>query len=228
MKVISKYEANVLDLKYYFTGLKCKNGHIDKRRVSNSDCMSCRKERGERYKIDNREKVLARNKRYRENNKDKTLAYQVKNKERIAKNKREYALENADKVKEYQEKWRNDNKLKIREYVNDKNKNDTHRKTCNISRSLLGRVLKLTGKKKKLKTCEILGYTAKELRDHIESLFQDGMTWENHGEWHIDHIYPISLLIKQGVNDPAQINCLLNLQPLWAGDNLAKSNKFVG
>jgi len=58
----------------------------------------------------------------------------------------------------------------------------------------------------------------------IESKFTDNMTWENHGKWHIDHIVPISSAITM-----AELEKLFhysNLQPLWAKDNLAKSDKI--
>lgn len=48
------------------------------------------------------------------------------------------------------------------------------------------------------------------------------MSWDNRGEWHIDHIVPVAVMVRDGITDPAIINALTNLQPLWAKDNLAK------
>ena len=74
--------------------------------------------------------------------------------------------------------------------------------------------IKRLGKKKEGKTIDILGYSAVEFKNHITMLFTDGMTWENHGEWHIDHIFPVSKFNK---DTPINIvNSLSNLQPLWA------------
>lgn len=67
------------------------------------------------------------------------------------------------------------------------------------------------------------GYLSGDLKSHIESLFLDGMSWDNHGEWHVDHIKPVSKFIDLGIYDPAKINALSNLQPLWARDNWAKA-----
>lgn len=76
------------------------------------------------------------------------------------------------------------------------------------------------------KTREILGYTSADLRARIEFNFKPGMSWDNYGEWHIDHVKPISRFIQQGVKDPKLVNALCNLKPLWAIDNLKKQASF--
>ena len=73
-------------------------------------------------------------------------------------------------------------------------------------------------------TIKMLGYSADDLKTHIESLFKEGMSWDNYGDWHIDHIKPVSLFDDS--DDVSIVNSLENLQPLWAFDNLSKSNKF--
>lgn len=76
---------------------------------------------------------------------------------------------------------------------------------------------------------ELVGYTVVELMAHLESKFQPGMTWDNYGEWHIDHIRPISTFVFQSYADPTFLECwgLANLQPLWAIDNLRKSGRWT-
>lgn len=73
------------------------------------------------------------------------------------------------------------------------------------------------------------GWTKQELADHIESLFQEGMSWDNYGEWHVDHIRPKSSFSIKSINDPEfkECWCLSNLQPLWASDNASKGAKWV-
>lgn len=75
-------------------------------------------------------------------------------------------------------------------------------------------------------TKKILGYDAFALRARIEFNFKPGMTWENYGEWHIDHVKPLSRFVDQGITDPKIVNALCNLRPLWAADNLRKHNSF--
>ena len=85
--------------------------------------------------------------------------------------------------------------------------------------------IKRLGTSKEGKTNELLGYSALELKEHIEKQFTDGMSWDNWGKWHIDHIKPVSKFDKS--EKISIINSLDNLQPLWAKDNLTKSNKFL-
>ena len=64
-----------------------------------------------------------------------------------------------------------------------------------------------------------------EIKHHIESQFQDGMTWENYGEWHADHIIPLSS--GKTEKEMVQLCHYMNLQPLWALDNYRKGKKIM-
>jgi 5-methylcytosine-specific restriction endonuclease McrA len=77
-------------------------------------------------------------------------------------------------------------------------------------------------------TIELLGCSIEYFRAHLENQFTEGMTWDNYGYrgWHIDHIIPLSYFDH---NDPEQQKRAwhyTNLQPLWARDNIRKSNKI--
>lgn len=108
---------------------------------------------------------------------------------------------------------------KVRDRANEKRKNNPH---VASARDMLKRVLSITGKKKTTRTEAALGYTCDDLKAHIAAQFKDGMSWDNHGEWHIDHIEPVSDMVKRGVTDPSVINALSNLRPLWAYENLSR------
>lgn len=75
------------------------------------------------------------------------------------------------------------------------------------------------------KSAQHLGYSVQQLKLVIESRMKPGMTWDNHGEWHVDHKIPLLHFIRKGVTDIKVIHALCNLQPLWAGENWAKGNK---
>lgn len=94
------------------------------------------------------------------------------------------------------------------------------------ARNMLKRVLYQGKMKKYGGTYEILGYSRDDLMSRMESMFTGEMSWDNYGDWHIDHIVPVSWFLEREVFDPSVINALNNLQPLWAADNLSKSNKL--
>jgi len=72
-----------------------------------------------------------------------------------------------------------------------------------------------------------LGCTIPEFKKHIESKFQSGMTWDNHGQygWHVDHIKPLSIFDLTDRRQFLEACHFTNLQPLWAYDNLRKCNR---
>ena len=76
----------------------------------------------------------------------------------------------------------------------------------------------------------MLGCSIKKLKSHLKSLFTDGMSWNNYGEWEVDHIIPIDFYRKNYdfKNPEVQKECFhfSNLQPLWQKDNIKKSNKL--
>jgi hypothetical protein len=191
----------------------------------------------------NKDKILKKNAEWRkknpEKNKELMKSYRDKNKEILKIKKNEYKEKNRDKVLESTRKWVKENYQryleKKREYskseigLEKKRKNYHKNKEKNNHiiawRRVLINTIKRLGTSKEGKTNELLGYSALELKEHIEKRFVSGMTWDNWGEWHIDHIIPVSNFDKS--ENIRIINSLDNLQPLWAKDNLKKSNKIL-
>jgi hypothetical protein len=64
---------------------------------------------------------------------------------------------------------------------------------------------------------------------HLEALFTEGMTWDNYGEWHVDHKIPMSSFQFETTDDREfkLCWCLDNLQPLWGPDNLSKGTQLL-
>lgn len=178
-----------------------------------NQCIECIKAQGKLYRENNRQKEIERHSIYRNNNPDKI--------KEINKNYRE---NNSDKVKEANKCFRNTNSDKIKEQKRlyrktesfKKQREKNHKKNPHIRacRSLLNNSLRRLGQTKEGKTVDLLGYSALELKQHIESLFTEGMSWSNYGEWHIDHIKPVSSFEKD--THPNIVNDLSNLRPLWA------------
>lgn len=80
---------------------------------------------------------------------------------------------------------------------------------------------------KELSSSEYLGCDIDTLKQHIESQFKDGMSWDNCGQWHFDHIIPIAYDNPTFEEQVARLH-YTNLQPLWAVDNISKSNRYIG
>lgn len=121
-----------------------------------------------------------------------------------------------EKIKQYKKEYQR-TRLKI---------DSLYRFTKNVRRLVLSAFTRNKTKKyhKQSKTVELLGCTISELRDHLERQFQPGMTFENHGEWHIDHRIPLSSATSQ--TEIEKLCHYTNLQPLWAADNRAKGKKY--
>jgi hypothetical protein len=137
------------------------------------------------------------------------------------------ALTKEQKVKKAikDKEWFTKNKAKVNEYKRiykaNRIKTDPNFKLLNLLRSRLYHSFKASQWIKSNKRENLLGADITTVKTHIESLFTDGMNWNNMGEWHIDHILPIGKCesLEEMVN-----RChYKNLQPLWAIDNLKKS-----
>lgn len=117
--------------------------------------------------------------------------------------------------------WRKSNPQSVRR-SREKDRAKPHNR---IRGSLTRRLKQLLGTKTE-RTSQLIGCSPKELVAHLESLWLPGMSWDNYGQqgWHIDHIKPcraFDLTVKE-----ERLACFhhTNLQPLWGGDNIAKSD----
>jgi hypothetical protein len=181
----------------YYWGSSCSRGHQCQRRVSNGSCVECEAEN--------------------------------------------QARRNASKIcrhckKVFQGRWRcktcsDECKALLRSRVrvaSIKRKLDTSEGRFEINaRQRLIKVIKRQGGRKSASFVALVGISPSQLIAHIESLFQAGMSWDNYGQWHLDHIRPCSSF---DLTDPEQQSrCFnwTNLQPLWAADNLRKSSSWL-
>ncbi len=203
-----------------------------------SACRACTKEmykawssseQGQEYKkeydkqrySENVESENARTKRWRE-----------ANPERHRRLTKEWTERNSDRVKEVRR--RREENPEYRAIINAR---DRKRRREDLNYRLAGGLrsrlcaaarAQLKGlSPKKGSAIENLGLSMGEFILHLEDLFQEGMSWENYGEWHIDHISPLSGF---DLSDPEQVKkaChFTNLQPLWAGENLSKGGNSL-
>lgn len=164
---------------------------------------------------------IERNKKWSDNNPEKVAAI-----------KRKYYLKNKNKFKKASQKWVLNNRKKASQNtVNCNKKRYKIDPAFRLERRIRNYVYKIAKTLKINKThasLHHLGCSIEELKNHIESQWQENMTWENYGlhGWHIDHIKPLSFFIKNS-NNPWEANHYTNLQPLWSIDNLKKSNSLL-
>jgi len=191
------------------------------------------------YREKNKEKTIRYAKKYREANKQvlseklkakrhKTLIveriYNKKNKSKIKDKNKAYRQQNKSKLLAQNRVWRNNNKKYIAKKRRERCVFDVN---FRIRTNLATRIWHaLKNCSKSAKTSELLGCTVSHLKAHLEKDFAKGMTFENYGTWHIDHIIPCA---KFDLTKPEHQKVCFNyknLQPLWAKDNISKSSKL--
>jgi hypothetical protein len=159
--------------------------------------------------------------------------YRQKNKNRLDEYNKNWYSKNKEHRKQYLKEYREKNIDKIREvkrtYERTRKANDPIYKLISNFRTAIYQVLKESNVEKNGHYFEILQYSPDELINHLENQFTDGMTWDNYGEWHVDHITPISLYDIKEIGDSEFMECwsLKNLQPMWGEENIRKSNKVI-
>lgn len=72
----------------------------------------------------------------------------------------------------------------------------------------------------------LTGASIEVVKEHLERQFKKGMSWENRGEWHVDHIRPCASFDLTDPEQQKQCFHYTNLQPLWAAENISKSDRW--
>jgi hypothetical protein len=140
--------------------------------------------------------------------------------------KNTYYKQNLRQCKQERLIWKKINKIKVltyqKKYISFRYQND---KVFRIIKNQRNRIKELITNK----SCSFsksIGCSSDYLKWHLESKFQPGMNWDNYGKWHVDHIKPLSSFDLTKEQDFKNACHYTNLQPLWAKDNIIKSNKL--
>ena len=214
-----KEEKNICD---FYKRKETKNGY-------RSDCKKCFNEITLIYKEKNKKKYKEQKQEFFQKNKklllEKKQNWRKNNPEEYKKQNRNYWEKTKDLQSKKKKIWIENNREKYNSYWTNRKNIDPKFKLLMGMRSRLSGYLKKLHISKKNKTFDIVGCTPEFLKEHLETQFVDGMTWDNRSEWHIDHIIPLS---SAKTEDELYKLChYTNLQPLWAEDNLKKSNKIL-
>lgn len=196
-------------------------------------CRDCQKDEKKQYYKKNKINISETNKTYRKEHREKLIEYSKiyykKNRIKLLEEKKEYYKKNQKIIYEKLLIYNEKNRERVSEY-----KKLYHKKLKESSplyklkvlmRDRLNKFFKYSKLNKNNSTLKIVGCPPDKLKEHIEKQFVDGMSWENHGlfGWHIDHIIPLSSAKTE--EELYKLCHFSNLQPLWAKDNLRKSNK---
>jgi hypothetical protein len=134
-------------------------------------------------------------------------------------------LEQIEQIKQRKKEWRRAYHLKTYIKKARVDKDQTFKK---LKKSLRRRFKKaLDGNKTEGKAVTYLGCTVPELKNYLNSMFQLGMSWDNYGDWHIDHIKPLCSFDLTSEEEIKKACHYTNLRPLWAKDNIEKSKEDV-
>jgi hypothetical protein len=151
------------------------------------------------------------------------------NKTKMLLQSKKWVKNNQNKVKKNRRLWYEKNKKEILQkalqYKKHRYKTDlSYKLLCSLRRRLHRTV---DGKSKNNSTIKLLGCSIEELKIHLEKQFTNGMSWKNYGKWHIDHIKPCASFDLSLENEQKLCFHFTNLQPLWAKDNIKKSDKII-
>jgi len=209
--------------------------HRDSRNKSGitSWCDRCHKEYqkqyDEKYTKLHRKEILKKKQLYSSSHKTEKAIYDreyyQEHKEERIENVKQWNKLHTEERREYKKKYSEINRDKINVYRKNKSKTDINFRITDNLRSRLRQALRNNSKSDN--TFILLGCSIEFLKDYLERKFITGMTWENYGTWHIDHIIPCASFNMSKVLEQYKCFNYKNLQPLWAIDNLIKHDKIL-
>lgn len=231
---------------FKLTCKKCCSNYYKQYYNKNSEKL---KEKTRLYRVNNKEKTIESvknwqrlniehikeyNKQYKQQHKEELKNHYIATKEKHLKKKKEYRIKNKEKIKKYRESRKEQRKLYLKAnkkrilkvaniYRKNKYKTDVNfRLAYNLRNKLYKTITRQTKTKSAL---ELVGCSIKQLKQHPESQFKPGMSWDNYGfyGWHIDHIKSCCTFDLSKPEEQLKCFNYKNLRPLWAIENLSRS-----
>lgn len=188
------------------------------------------RESSRQWIADNKDRHFKNQKAWHEKNseyvKQRKKAYRAKNLEQSKQAFKAWYDSNKDYSLAQSKKWNSENRDRVNRRFVERYQKDSDFKMNRCLRNILGDFVKRSKAKKISRTRDSLGYDQERLKHRIECQFKPGMSWSNHGKWHIDHKIPVAHFVKKGEIRPHIVNALSNLQPMWASDNFTKGARL--
>jgi 5-methylcytosine-specific restriction endonuclease McrA len=155
--------------------------------------------------------------------------WRLANPDKVGKAQKRFRLAHPERVRAWKKRWKLANPEAVREHCRRGNLKRISTPKGKLNQNMASKISRsLQGIKAGRHWESLVGYTVEQLKRHLEKQFQSGMTWDNYGQWHIDHIVPASafnFIVPEDIDFKNAWN-LKNLRPLWAGDNLKKWAKL--
>ena len=257
-KAVEHFPRRKLKSQNYSFAYACKSCYYKRQKESRQAYKEQERERKRKYYLNNKEKILKNNKKWDSNNREyrskKALNNYYANRESILKRKKENYVNNLVKYRAEAHKrrqtsdykaWLKKNRVRLRErrreYYRGKRKDFCFRLRKNVSRAVNHALKNFESNKAGQSVMKFLSYSVKDLRNHLEGLFEPWMTWDNWGNydpqswddentttwtWHIDHIIPQSKLPYDSMEHSNFGECwaLRNLRPLASKENIIRGS----
>ncbi len=224
--------------KFYVDGPICFRKHEPLRYKSTGQCYHCMRQRYQENKDAHRESMRRnyfemggrevrqeRDKSNRPKLREQKKQWSKLNEEKVRKHRRDSYYRNRDKALASCKAYRSTEAGRLSRKSEAANAAKKY-PWLKSMRAMLRDSIRRGGMSKTGRTEEKLGYSYDKFNQRIEMNFQPGMSWENYGKWHIDHTKPVARFIEQGITDIKLINCLSNLRPMWATENIKKGAKW--
>tara|TARA_B100001093_G_C26546981_1_gene892796 strand:- start:93 stop:785 length:693 start_codon:yes stop_codon:yes gene_type:complete len=181
----------------------------------------------EDWKKRNKKKYLAGERRRKKEKYSTDKNYSSKLKQRSKK--RYHSLSDDQKFERNKKNREREDPIKRRKYhknyQNKRNKEDINHRLAGSLRARVRAAIKRDKTIKSFSTMKLVGCTIEELKKHLQSQFDNKMSWQNYGSWHIDHKKAVSKFDLTNSKEQKKCFNYKNLQPLWGTDNLRKSNR---
>jgi len=168
------------------------------------------RERSSRYRENHPDRFKKALKSWKDKNSEHCVEYRKK---RYSKNKERFSVE----AKLYNQSHKEGSATRARLFY------ERHKIQCNLGRRIRE---KLRSGKDGKKVEWFLGCSIDFLKLHLESKFKPGMSWDNYGKWHIDHVRPCASFNLENHDQQKECFNWTNLQPLWAKENRSKGARY--
>lgn len=234
MEIVTIDTAKANGLSRFFNGIPCKHGHLSERYTRTGNCCECNRLRNlssnmtaeQRQATRDRQRLAQRERRLDPAFREKERASNADYEKRRRSNAQFIELKRiADRERHSRNRaaMTPEQKLELNRRRRAERDSNPLRKSAAIFRILTHKAFSRRSMKKGTKTSALLGCDWLEAKMQIEKQFLRGMSWDNFGEWHIDHITPLSCAKTE--QELAALCHISNLRPIWGIDNLSKGSK---